>query len=275
MKPKIFLQASLPRTGSTLLQNLIGQNPNFYVTPTSGLIDLILGTRIGYSNSTEAKAGNLDLWKKGFYGFCKGGLEGYAKTITDKPYILDKNRGWVGYYSLMNNIVPNTKVLFLVRDLRSIVSSMEKKFRKNPENDDGLIINSTLTNITTFKRAQHYLTSETLLLRYPLEKLNQAFLDKTANNFLFIKYEDLCTNPEIELKRIYEYLEVDYFNHNFTYIPQITYENDAIFTVYADHKIRNSLKMLPNDYKEILGEETCEWIYNNFKDYFDIFGYKK
>jgi sulfotransferase len=30
----IYFQSSLPRTGSTLLQNLIGQNPNFHVTPT-------------------------------------------------------------------------------------------------------------------------------------------------------------------------------------------------------------------------------------------------
>ena len=30
---KIFFQSSLPRAGSTLFQNIIGQNPDFYVTP--------------------------------------------------------------------------------------------------------------------------------------------------------------------------------------------------------------------------------------------------
>jgi hypothetical protein len=42
MDKTIFFNSSLPRAGSTLFQNLIGQNPEFYVTPTSGLIELIL-----------------------------------------------------------------------------------------------------------------------------------------------------------------------------------------------------------------------------------------
>ena len=37
MDKKVFFQSSLPRAGSTLLQNILGQNPEFYVTPTSGV----------------------------------------------------------------------------------------------------------------------------------------------------------------------------------------------------------------------------------------------
>ncbi len=32
----IFYQSSLPRAGSTLLQNILAQNPDIYATPTSG-----------------------------------------------------------------------------------------------------------------------------------------------------------------------------------------------------------------------------------------------
>ena len=39
---QIFFQSSLPRAGSTLLQNILGQNPEFYVTPTSGVLELFL-----------------------------------------------------------------------------------------------------------------------------------------------------------------------------------------------------------------------------------------
>ena len=41
MPPQIAFQSSLPRSGSTLLSNIVGQNPNFHVTPTSGLLDLL------------------------------------------------------------------------------------------------------------------------------------------------------------------------------------------------------------------------------------------
>ena len=41
LNKKIFFQSSLPRAGSTLLQNVMGQNPDFYVTPTSGVLELL------------------------------------------------------------------------------------------------------------------------------------------------------------------------------------------------------------------------------------------
>lgn len=90
---KIFFQSSLPRSGSTLLQNLIGQNPDFYVTPTSGLLELIYAARANYTNSPEFKAQDADLMKKAFLGFCKSGMEGYFNSITDKKYVMDKSRG--------------------------------------------------------------------------------------------------------------------------------------------------------------------------------------
>ncbi len=61
---KIFFQSSLPRAGSTLLQNIMGQNPEFYVTPTSGVLELLFGARINYTNGQEFKAQEEELMKK-------------------------------------------------------------------------------------------------------------------------------------------------------------------------------------------------------------------
>ena len=146
-RQNIFYQSSLPRAGSTLLQNLIGQNPKFHVTPTSGMIDMMLGTRIGYNGNHESKAGDLKQWKDGFYAYCREGFKGYVGALTDKPYILDKNRAWGSYYPLLNNVNPNPKIIFMVRDLREIFSSMEKKFRANPDMDGGEINNETLQDV--------------------------------------------------------------------------------------------------------------------------------
>jgi sulfotransferase len=67
---KIFFQSSLPRSGSTLLQNIMGQNPEFYVTPTSGVLELLYAARANYTNSPEFKAQDSELMKKGFIHFC-------------------------------------------------------------------------------------------------------------------------------------------------------------------------------------------------------------
>ena len=273
MNQTVFYQSSLPRAGSTLLQNILGQNPLIYATPTSGMIDLMLGARIGYNGNKEAKAGDKDMWRDGFYAFCREGFKGYTQNLTDKPYILDKNRAWGSYYSLLDNINPNPKVLFMVRDLRAIFASMEKKFRENPDYDDGLLDNGKLKNINTYQRVMSW--AEGHPIGYAVTKLGQSVLDKTALNFLFIRYEDLCTAPDNQLKAIYNYLEIPYFHHNFKHIEQITVEDDTVHGIYGDHIIRNTLEMKPNDYYEILGADTCEWIYETYKDFYTLFGYSK
>ena len=42
---KIFFQSSLPRAGSTILQNILAQNPEIYATPTSGVLELVYAAR--------------------------------------------------------------------------------------------------------------------------------------------------------------------------------------------------------------------------------------
>ena len=273
MNQTVFYQSSLPRAGSTLLQNIIGQNPQFHVTPTSGMIDLMLGTRIGYNGNKESKAGDKDMWREGFYSYCREGFKGYIKNLTDKPYILDKNRAWGSYYKLINNINPNPKIIFMVRDLRSVFASMEKKFRQHPDIDDGMLDNGKMLNITTQQRVETWASGHPI--GYAVNKLHQSILDKTAQNFLFIRYEDLCTNPQPQIDSIYSFFGLEPFKHNFKHIHQITVEDDTVHGIYGDHTIRNSLGMLPDDSKEVLGEHTSNWIYNTYKWYYDIFGYNK
>ncbi len=160
----------------------------------------------------------------------------------------------------------------MVRDLPSIFASMEKKFRMNPDKDDGTMDNVKMKGTTTHKRVELWAQSHPV--GYSLEKLYQTLLDGTASNFLFIRYEDLCSNPDNVMKSIYQYLELDEFKHDFQHISQVTVENDAIHGIYGDHIIRNSLKMLPNDSKEILGMHTVDLIKENYKWYYDFFGYK-
>jgi len=273
MEKKVYFQSSLPRSGSTLLQNILGQNPSIYPTSTSGVIDLILGSRIGYNKNEEAKSMDKDLWRSIYYSFCRGGLESISNSITDRSIVIDKSRGWIGYYNLLNEIYPNPRIIVLVRDLRAVFSSMEKKFRSNPDYDDGMLNNTEMKNITTEQRVITWANSHPI--GHFLLKLYQSLIDGTSKNFYFLKYEDLCYNPDREIKGIYNFLNIPFFNHNFHNIPQITKEDDTVHGIYGDHIIRNSLDKFPDDFYEILGTYSNEWIYDSFKWYFDTFNYKK
>jgi sulfotransferase len=132
----------------------------------------------------------------------------------------------------------------MVRDLRAVFASMEKKFRANPDRDQGEIDNAKLTGLTTQQRVEKWAVGHPI--GHAVPKLYQAILDKTAQNFLIIRYEDLCTKPEAMMQSIYQYLEVPYYQHNFSHIPQITVEDDTVHGIYGDHTIRNTLGALNN-----------------------------
>jgi hypothetical protein len=81
-------------------------------------------------------------------------------------------------------------------------------------------------------------------------------------------------NPENEMMRLYEYLELPYYEqHDFENITQFTQENDIIHGIYGDHQLRPKFERIPDDYNEILGFELSNNIKNTYKWFYDYFGY--
>jgi sulfotransferase len=66
MVQKIFYNSSMPRSGSTLLQNILGQNSDFYTTPTSGLFEMLSASRTIFTDGLEFKAQNEQQMLDGF-----------------------------------------------------------------------------------------------------------------------------------------------------------------------------------------------------------------
>jgi sulfotransferase len=272
MKRFVF-NSSLPRSGSTLLQNILAQNPDFYCTPTSGTLELIYGARANFTNDVTFKAQNSELMKSGFSAFCKHGLNGFYSAITDKPIVLEKSRGWGIHYKLLESILDEPpKIICMVRDIKQILSSLELKFRSNQLIDSGIIDHSNLKNTTTPKRVDHYLSTQPLGLA--IERLQEIFRQGINQNMLFIRYEDLCNDPSKQLKTIYSYLNLNHYNHhNFNHIEQKTIEDDSVYGMFGDHSIQSKLNKVDNKPLNILGGDICSWIDNNFKWYNDIFNY--
>jgi hypothetical protein len=73
--------------------------------------------------------------------------------------------------------------------------------------------------------------------------------------------------------RIYKYLDIPEYKHDFDNVPQLTHEDDKLHGIFGIHTIRNTVEMLPSDAKEVLGQDVSDWIYNNYKWFFDYFGY--
>jgi sulfotransferase len=271
MIKEIFFQSSLPRSGSTLLQNIIGQNPDFYVTPTSGVLELLYAARHNYSNSPEFKAQDKEIMRLGFSNFCKGGLFSFYEGITDKKYVVDKSRGWGVHYGFLNSFYPNPKIICMVRDLRGVYASMENNFRKNQHLDSGIVNHANMVGTTTEKRIELWSNGQPIGLA--IERLGQIFKEGINKNILFIRYEDLCMNPQKEMDRVYEYLNLPKYNHNFNDIKQLTVEDDSVYGIYGDHKIKQIITTSDIDYNQILGQNVTNWIRQKYDWFYREFNY--
>ena len=268
----IFFQSSMPRSGSTLLQNILAQNPEIYASPTSGVLDLTFAVRQMFTDSQEFKAQDGQTMEKGLVGFLNEGIHGWYENITDKSYIVDKSRGWGIHYDFLEAFLEyDPKIICMVRDLRQIVSSMEKKFRDNPLVYDPIVNWAEMSGTTVEKRADEWLQVQPLGLA--LERFGEIIKRGWDKHMLFVKFENLTKYPKKEMERIYEYLEIDSYNHNFKNVEQSTKEDDTVYGIYGDHKINPVVTNLPQDYIDVLGVKTCDYIKEVGEFYFKYFKY--
>ena len=266
---EIFYQASLPRSGSTLLQNILGQHPDFYVTPTSGVLELVFGARANFDTSPEFKAQGSAEMEAGFKAFCSEGVKGFFNAITDKSYVVDKSRGWGVYYDFLSFYQDSPKVICMVRDLRDVFSSMEKQHRKAQKTSNGISNDGDMEGTTTAKRVDIWANSQPVGLA--LDRLHQVLLEN--HPILFVRYEDLTKHPQAELDKIYDYLGVPKHKHNFKEVEQITEEDDSVYGGAGDHTIRGEVKALPSDYDAVLGVQIADNIKRAYPWFYETFGY--
>lgn len=272
MKKTIFV-TGLPRAMTTLMCNVLANNPRIGGGETSPLLEYLYGARANYSNTPEVKAASTeDIMLNSFLNFCRKGIEGYAEAYTEKEILLDKSRGWVYYSEFLWKILPDAKIIVMVRDLRSIVTSLEKKWRENPEILDQRDNPQIQDFITVDQRANHFLNDAPLGIA--LKRLYNAYQTKIIDKMLVVRAEDFSGSPEKTMRRVYEFIQEPYFEMDYTNVKQMTIENDRIgdFGIYGDHKIKPNIQPLPKDSSDILGsalygniKTSHSWFYDAFK----------
>ena len=259
MPKTIHFVSGLPRSCSTLLCNILAQNPRIHATATSPLHEIGYIARKVFQTE-EVKSMDPPEAEKLYYNYVKWGCSGAFEEITDRPVVIDKCRSWIGHLDQTFKIWPNAKVLVPVRDVRGIICSFEKKRRQHPVPFNGFE-EANPTNFTTIeKRAQGWLSSPPIGIA--IERLFEAqarFKDKLH----FVHAEDFTSDPETTLTKIWEYLGEESFEHDFDNVAQYTQEHEIGFP-YGDHTIQPKVSPLKKDWHEILGRELSEAINQKF-----------
>lgn len=266
---KLFFNSSMPRSGSELLNVILHQNPLVYGSTTSPLLEYQYGARSNYE-LPEVKSQNPKLMQKAFISMCGSMAQGYYESITDRPYVIDKNRGWSFYYEWVEQWNPNPKMICMVRDLRSIIASMEKIYRKNRHRPTGPDNPAEMQNLTAEQRVGCWLNTQPVGLA--LQRTADLFQRKLDKHILFVRYEDLCNDPVATLKTVYDYLELEPFEHDFNCIEKQVQEDDSHFGVYGQHNIQRQLRPSEPDSRQAqVSEFSSDQIKQTFQWYFDNF----
>lgn len=225
---KFFFISGLPRTGSTLLTSVLYQNPLIHAEGNSALCQLMWDNYVSFfHNSKEQLIANNKI--------------NLDKTIISKlpllyyenierPIIIDKCRSWTikdNINLIQKYITSNYKMIVLIRPIHDIVKSFMKLYLKNKVYSEEKLAKLLIYNTEPLMRS--------------LNGVLYAKQNNINNNFYFLHYDDLINNPKITFKKIYEFLELKEFNHDFNNIINHFPENDEIYGLVGMHQIRNNL----------------------------------
>lgn len=269
---KLVFVGGLPRAGSTLIMNLLGQNPRLGITATSGVADLLYGMRHRFTNGEEFNAQDEKEMKTRFAGACKGALMGWADIEDAPPVYIDKSRAWVQFYEFLVEILgedSTPKIIVPIRDLRGIVSSMEKLYRANQLRVDPIENPAKVQGLTVENRVKTWISG--VPIGIAMDRVRDVYSRGVAKNMLFVKMEDLTKDPKGQLDRIYDYIGEKAFKHTFEDIKQITQEDDRRFGIPGLHTVQPKVEPIKEDWTEIIGPELSKglkqgnmWYYERF-----------
>jgi sulfotransferase len=245
--------AGLPRSGSTLLKSILNQNPEVFASPISPVMELMYWNEDYFKRSEQYLAYPKP---KSAFKIISGMLDQYYYDV-EEPVVIDHCRAWPNNIErLKTYVTPNPKIICPVRDVVEILTSFITMIRRNSDQqsfiDKHLFEEGKQINDDT--RCEH-LMSEIGIVGQSLWAQYQAFVKNDTRHLLFVEYNDLISTPDETLKRIYEFLELENYSHDFQNIYNSHRELDnEVYALKDMHYVRKELKKISPKPEDILGD---------------------
>lgn len=267
----IHFCGGLPRSGSTILMNILQQNPRIFTTGSCALYEILqekILIKGRYSETFQAMS--TDQADRAMYGLIHGATRGWFEALTDKPIVISKRHGW----SSLLHLFPHSKFICVVRDLRDIVESFERVNQKTQALHTFNNSNVMLPAMHIHEKYKYYFDEPNAFsvnLQTEVPRLMEIF-KKIPNKVIFLRYEDFTKDPYTMLNKIYNFLHEQYFEHNLNQIQQSElFEHDhSYFRERTSHEtlpkfrlFSNPIRSLPESFhKKVIKE--YQWFYEAF-----------
>mgnify|MGYP003642333590 CR=1 FL=1 len=226
----MVLLAGLPRTGSTLLQNLLAQNPDVHSEGNSALCQVMWDAKVSCEhNAAEPLIGaGKDISFK--QDLLRAIPSIYYSDATGK-IVLDKSRTWVQGDNLLmarEYLDVEIKSIVMVRPLDEIVAS----FARVANESNSSFSYEALMADREFIREVH--------VTFCAAKSKDPSL-------VFVSYDELVSDPRNTLARIYNHIGAEPFVHNVRKVEQTVFEDDERNNMVGMHDIRPEIAKQANE----------------------------
>ena len=238
-----YFMGGLPRSGSTLLTAILNQHPKIYASPQSNFLDMYLSLEKTIYQSTPW---NTNLRKEAHKNVLNNLGNLYYSDI-DKPIIIDKDRGWgtPGNNPAANSLSKNQKTILVLRPILEVLASFIKLAENNPNNFIDKDINSINLYVKYYRELNDVRCDYLMLPNNEIDRtlLAIATLLNNPGSYHIVWYNDLITNTQKTLDKIYNFLGIENYIHNLNNIQQLDEHDDfAIFGIKDLHAIKKSIQ---------------------------------
>ena len=203
---QIIYVTGLPRSGSTLICQLLGHHPQIYSiihsSPLSQVLDQLRRTLSDNEFLLAQADTDFDLTYTRLIHAYRGFINGWFAE-TDKPVVIDKNRFWLRMIETVQLLDPNFRMLVCLRDPRQIFGSIETQHGKT------LLLDfpDHMAPHSAFARADALFGAEGVI-GAPLKSLEylQDLDDQLRQKLCFVTFEALVNHPVETMRTVYQWM---------------------------------------------------------------------
>ena len=239
--PKFVGVTGLPRSGSTLLCQLLAQHPEIACEGRSSpLCTSLLAMRHHISDDAFFLA-QLDADFDGSYARLATAMRGFLHgwfPDCKKALVVDKSRAWLQAVETLLHIEPDAKLIVCLRDLGQIYGSIEEQHQRTILLDFA----DHLADADRFGRAgQLFALDKTIGM--PLNALHAVaeLPKKVQEKLYFLRFEDLMEQPAHCMSHLFSWLGLGPHKIDPENIGTGTQESDSHYRMKYLHRQRTRI----------------------------------
>ena len=260
----------LPRSGSTLLCNVLNQNPDFFASSTSPMCAVVSSMQSAFTASAEAKSefiARRQTTADAIVGAMRCALGGWYEGFTDAKHVFDKGRGWATQVRLFEILSPTGKMVVCVRDLRDVLASVERQHAKTAFVDDA----ERPHGRSLFERASAMFAPDGII--GACVTAVDDLLRRKPECVHVVRYEDFVRRPKTTLSALHEELGLDPFDYDFDLVVNVSTDVDGLYWGKFPHDGSGAVRPDESRWSDWVSEDVAKEIMRRFPGYNSAFGY--